>query len=53
MNGLTARGIVLLVTGIVVSTSLARAGEQTRSEREAMYYRYLEFASYIKGGRLS
>jgi len=52
MIGLTARGIVLLVTGIVVSTSLARAGEPTPSEREAMYYRYLEFPSYVKGGSI-
>ena len=34
MFGLTTRAIVLLITGIVVSTSLARAGEPTRSERE-------------------
>ncbi len=52
MTGLSARGIVLLVTGIVVSTSLARAGEPTQSEREAMYYRYLEFASHVEGGSI-
>jgi len=53
MIGLTARGIVLLVTGIVVSTSLACAGEPTPSEREAMYYRYLEFfPSYVNGGSI-
>jgi len=50
--GLTVRGIVLLVTGIVVSTSLARAGEPIRSEREAMYWRYWEFASYVEGGSI-
>ncbi|MCH8142337.1 MAG: hypothetical protein IH908_12155 [Proteobacteria bacterium] len=52
MFGLTIRGIVLLVTGIAVSTSLARAGEPMRSEQEAMYYRYLEFPSYVKGGSI-
>ena len=52
MIGLTGRDIVLLVTCIVVSTSLARAGEPTPSEREAMYYRYLEFPSYVKGGSI-
>ncbi len=50
MFGLTARGIVLFVTGIVVSAPLARAGKPTTSEREAMYYRYLEFPSLVKGG---
>ncbi len=50
MIGLTARGIVLLVTGIVAAAPLAHAGEPTRSEQEAMYYRYLEFPSYVKGG---
>jgi len=50
MIGLAARGIVLLVTSIVVSTSLARAQQAEPSEREAMYYRYLEFPSYVKGG---
>ncbi len=52
MIGPTTRGIVLLITGIVVSSSLARAGEPTPSEREAMYYRYLEFRSYVKGGAI-
>ena len=46
MFGLSAREIVLLVTGIVVSTPLVHAEEPTQSEREAMYYRYLEFPSY-------
>jgi len=39
MFGPTARGIVLLVTGIVVSSRLAHAEEPTRSERETMYFR--------------
>jgi len=52
MLGPTARGIVLLVTGVVVSTPLVRAGEPEQSEREAMYYRYLEFTSYVTGGSI-
>ena len=36
MFGLTARGIVLLVTSIVVLAALARAGEPTESGREVM-----------------
>lgn len=32
MIGVTPRGIVLIVTGIVLSTSLARAGEPTETE---------------------
>ena len=36
MFGLRARGIVLLVTGIVVSIPLARAGKPTESGREVM-----------------
>ncbi len=51
MFGLTARGI-LLVTGIAVLVPLTHAAEATRSEREAMYYRYLEFPSYVKGGSI-
>jgi len=39
---------------IVLATSLlaAWAQEAKQSEREAMYYRYLEFASYVKGGSI-
>ena len=52
MTGLIARGIVLLITGLVAAAPLARAGEPTQLEREAMYYRYLEFPSYVKGGSI-
>ena len=48
----TPRGVVLLVTAVVASTPLVRAGEPRQSEREAMYYRYLEFPSYVKGGSI-
>ena len=48
----TIRGIVLLVTGLVVFSTLAHADEPGQSEREVMYYRYLEFASYVNGGSI-
>lgn len=43
---------VFLVAGLVVMASLVRAQEQEQSEKEAMYYRYLEFSSYVKGGSI-
>ena len=43
---------VFLVTGLAISPPLVGAGESMQSEREAMYYRYLEFASYVKGGSI-
>ena len=52
MIGLTARGIVLIITCLVVAAPLARSDEPTRSERETIYYRYLEFASYVEGGSI-
>ena len=42
--------LVLLLA--MMSAAIACAGEPTPSEREAMYYRYLEFASYVKGGSI-
>ncbi len=41
---------VFLVMGIVVTPPLVCAQEAELSEQEAMYYRYLEFPSYVKGG---
>ncbi len=41
-----------LVVVLVVSGSLVRAQEAEQSEREAMYYRYMEFASYVRGGSI-
>ncbi len=52
MFGLTGRRVVFLVAGLAAFSSLARAGEPGQSEREAMYYRYLEFPSYVKGGSI-
>ncbi|MHC4329608.1 MAG: S9 family peptidase [Planctomycetota bacterium] len=43
---------VFLVAGIVVMSSPVRAQEPEQSEKEAMYYRYLEFPSYVKGGSI-
>ena len=43
---------VFLVAGLVVIASLVRAQEPEQSEKEAMYYRYLEFPSYVKGGSI-
>ncbi|MCZ6586189.1 MAG: hypothetical protein O6930_09255 [Gammaproteobacteria bacterium] len=39
---------ILFVSLIVIASSIY-AQETEQSEREAMYYRYLEFASYVKG----
>ena len=51
--------VVVLVVGLLVSAPLAHAqeaeptaAEVKQAEREAMYYRYLEFASYVKGGTI-
>ncbi len=49
LKGATA---VLIVRGLVAPAALARSDEPGRSEREAMYYRYLEFPSYVKGGSI-
>lgn len=43
---------VFLIAGLVVMVSLVRAQEPEQSEKEAMYYRYLEFPSYVKGGSI-
>ena len=40
---------ILFVSLIAIASSIC-AQETEQSEREAMYYRYLEFASYVKGG---
>jgi len=37
---------------LAVIAPLVRAQEAEQSEREAMYYRYLEFSSYVKGGTI-
>ncbi len=50
MDTLKGPMFVSLVMGFVVIPPLVCAQEAELSEREAMYYRYLEFPSYVKGG---
>ncbi len=52
MFGLTRRRVVFLFAGLVAFSPLAGADEPGQSEREAMYSRYLDFASYVKGGSI-
>jgi len=51
---LTPKGpmFIFLVIGLVVIPPLVRAQQAEQSEREAMYYRYLDFASYVKDGKI-
>ena len=44
--------LVFLVVGLMVSGPVVHSQEAALSEREAMYRRYLEFASYVKGGSI-
>ena len=44
--------ILILVVGLAATTPLVPAQEAPQSERKAMYERYLEFPSYVKGGRI-
>ncbi len=43
--------LIFLVSSLLIIVPL-RAEESKQSEREAMYYRYLEFTSYVKGGSI-
>ncbi len=52
MNTLKGPMFVFLVMGFVVIPPLVCAQEAEISEQEAMYYRYMEFASYVKGGSI-
>ena len=52
MFGLRRQHVALFVAGLVAFAPLAGAGEPGQTEREAMYYRYLEFPSYVKGGSI-
>ncbi|MFQ5695672.1 MAG: hypothetical protein ACE5HB_06765, partial [Terriglobia bacterium] len=45
--------LIFLIVGLAVIAPLVRAQESEQSEREAMYYRYLEFPSYVKGGSIT
>ena len=42
--------VVILFLAHAITAPLVRAQQAEQSEREAMYHRYLEFASYVKGG---
>ena len=43
---------LLVLLCLVVIAPLVSAKEGEQSEREAMYYRYLEFPSLVKGGTI-
>ncbi len=47
----TAQTVMTVVGGVMLTGVLA-AQETPQSEQEAMYYRYLEFASLVKGGSI-
>ncbi len=49
---MTRGPIVCAVIGLVLITLPVNAQPKDQSEREAMYYRYLEFPSYVKGGSI-
>ncbi|MCZ6514966.1 MAG: hypothetical protein O6850_03765, partial [Acidobacteria bacterium] len=41
---------MLIIVMVIVPPVVAQ--EKAQSEREAMYYRYLEFPKYVKGGEI-
>lgn len=43
--------LVLQVVALTILIPRVLAQETKPSEAEGMYYRYLEFASYVKGGQ--
>jgi hypothetical protein len=51
---LKPKGVMFLtlVISLIVNVPLVDAQEPTRSEREEMYYRYLDLRSYVKGGSI-
>ena len=44
------RSIIIFLYWLTLISGSVHAQEASQSEQEAMYYRYLEFASYVKGG---
>ncbi len=48
-----ARLIAIAFVSLWVIAPRVRAQEAGQSEREAMYHRYLDFASYVKGGSIT
>ncbi len=49
---MTRGAIVCAVIGLVLITPPVNAQPKDHSEHEAMYHRYLEFASYMQGGSI-
>jgi hypothetical protein len=47
-----SRSKLATIVFLMVIALPVHAQETTQSEREAMYYRYLEFSSYVKGGSI-
>ena len=52
MSSSNVKTSIILLIKLVVIAPLVAAQETKKSEREAMYYRYLEFPSYVKGGSI-
>lgn len=51
MSKTQAGRLLILFVGLALGR-LGGAQEPKQSEREAMYRRYLEFPSYVKGGKI-
>ena len=45
--------VIFLIIGLVVIAPFIGAQDTKQAEREAMYYRYLEFPYYVKGGSIT
>ena len=45
--------LIIVVIGRILTVPPVCAQESAQSEREAMYYRYLDFPSYVKGGSIT
>ena len=52
MLNLRVRKLVALLVGLVVIAPFMSTQEAKQSEHEAMYQRYAQFASYVKGGSI-
>ena len=46
------RSIIIFLYCLTLMAASVHAQEARQSEREAIYYRYLEFRSYVKGGSI-
>ena len=46
------RSIIIFLYCLTLFAGSVHAQEASQTEREAMYYRYLEFAAYVKGGSI-